>query len=87
MAAAFVYHPPARALVGVNRPLAVRLDRHPTNRESAAIMGLAGYRGIERLRDGGAVVRFERFGRDPLVLRRRLVTELRALTAVPIADS
>jgi hypothetical protein len=68
------------------RQLSVPLARHPNNHESAAIMGLQGYRGIERHRDGSAVVRFERFGRDADTLRRRLVAELRGLTTVRILD-
>jgi len=84
--AAFVYQAPAKRVAGANRQLAIRLARHPDNLESAAIMGLPGYRGIERQRDGKAVVRCERFGRDVDVLRRRLVTELRALTTVPVLD-
>ena len=86
MTAAFVYQAPVRSVAGANRQLVVHLARHPNNLESAAIMGLPGYRGIERQRDGKAVVRFERFGRDADVLRRRLIKELRALTTVRILD-
>jgi hypothetical protein len=82
--AAFTYQAPARRVRGATRSIAIRLARHPSNRESAAIMGLAGYRGIDRARNGEAVVRFERFGRDPDELRRRLVDELRLVTTVRI---
>lgn len=86
MTAAFVYQAPVRPVAGAYRQLAVHLARHPDNLESAAIMGLPGYRGIERQRDGKAIVRFERFGRDADVLRRRLVKELRSVTTVRILD-
>ena len=86
MTAAFTYQAPARQVQGKLRQLSVPLARHPSNAESAAIMGMQGYRGIERHRDGSALVRFERFGRDADAMRKKLVTELRALTAVRILD-
>lgn len=86
MAVAFVYQPPARSALGGTRQVAIRLARHPSNREAAAIMGLAGYRSIERVRGGEALVRFERFGRDTEELRRRLARELRRVTTVHILD-
>ena len=86
MTAAFVYQAPAPRLAGATRSLVVHLARHPDNREAAAIMGLAGYRSIERLRDGTAAVRVERFGRDPDELRARLMAQLRSLTEARVLD-
>lgn len=80
MTAAFVYHRPTPLVAGAMRQLTIRLARHPDNGEAAAIMGMHGYRSIERQSDGGALVRFERFGRDPDELRRRLAAELRQVT-------
>lgn len=84
MAAAFVYQPAMPEVVAMRHELAVRLDRHPSNHEAAAIMGLEGYRAIERDHDGGATVRVERFGRDATALGDALRAELRRLTRATI---
>jgi hypothetical protein len=47
-------------------------------------MGMPGYRSIEPAKDGQAIVRFERFGRDAAELCRRLTAELRMVTTVRI---
>ena len=87
MTASFVFQRPLPDIATNKHALAVRLDRHPTNREAAAIIGLPGYRGIDRSPDGGAVVRFERFGRDPLALGHALAAELARLTAARVVDN
>jgi hypothetical protein len=66
--------------------LQIVLERHPSNLEAAAIMGVAGYRSIRRRRDGRAEVHVERFGRDPQALQARLVDELRRLTTAKVTD-
>ena len=86
MAAAFVYQPATPEVVARRHELAVRLDRHPTNLEAAAIMGLTGYRSIEREPDGGARVRVERFGRDATALGDVLRAERKRLTRARILD-
>jgi hypothetical protein len=86
VAAAFVYQPAMPEVIARRHQLAVRLDRHPSNLEAAAIMGLAGYRGIVPGPDGGAVVRVERFGRDATALGDVLRAELRRLTRAEILD-
>ena len=87
MTASFVFQRPLPEIVTIKHALAVRLDRHPTNREAAAIMGLPGYRGIDRAPDGGAVVRFERFGRDATALGDALAAELVRLTDARVVDN
>ena len=87
MTAAFVYQPPAAPVAAATHELAVVLERHPTNVESARIMALTGYLGIERRHDGSAVVRIERFGRDRDELVRELCAQLSRLTTAPITVS
>ena len=86
MTAAFTYNPPTPQRASTTHALTLRLERHPTNLEAAAIMGLTGYRSIERDRTGRAVVRFERFGREPIELRLRLANEVRRVCAARILD-
>lgn len=86
MAAAFVYQPAMPEVRATRHLLTVRLDRHPSNLEAAAIMGLPGYQAIERAPDGSARVCVERFGRDATQLGDVLRAELRRLTRADILD-
>ena len=83
---AFLHLPADPGPGATTHEVAVVLDRHPTNAEAARILDLAGFRGVHRTGDGRAVVRAERFGRDPELLRAELALELASLTTADILE-